>query len=578
MNPVATAPTAGDDSFSLLENQTLTVGSPGLLLNDTYPSGAPTINILNGPLHAASITVGNNGSLIYTPETNFSGTDTFTYYLTSAGLNSNLATVTLNVVPVPLAPVASNDAYSINENGTLTVAAPGVLANDTDPNGLPLSAVLQTSATHGTVSLNANGSFVYVPTTNYFGTDSFTYVANDGKFSSNVATVTITVVKVDLPPTVQDRSYSTAQNQVLVVPAPGILGSAVDPNGLPLTAIVVNTTQHGTLTVSPDGAFTYNPIANFTGIDGFTFKATNGILSSSVGTVTISVSAYVPTTITTVHLNPASDTGESNTDRITRDTTPNFYGTTAPGLMVVLYAQANGGPVTAVGEATADAAGNYSVTSSPLADGTYAFSVAALRSDGVSTGTINAGGLLIDTVAPVITSVVMIPKSGQIYVTFDDSSSGMNLNALTNVSYYSFTRPTSSKPRAYLINSARLVPPVPTAAGPATIVLKVANGHRIAHGRYLLAILSGGTTDVAGNPLDGNYNGTFPTGDGVTGSQFNALFLNNGSRPNVPVATSRFVPILTKSVAPAHGHAHYRVSKPGGPLAHGAVKGIHKGK
>jgi len=77
-----------------------------------------------------------------------------------------------------------------------------------------------------------------------------------------------------------------------------------------------------------------------------------------------------------------------------------------------------------------------------------------------------------------------------------------------------------------------------------TVVLTVTKGQRILHGRYLFSVLSGGTTDLAGNRLDGAYNGTFPTGNGTPGSPFNALFVNYGFTPNVPVATNQFVPVL----------------------------------
>jgi hypothetical protein len=77
-------------------------------------------------------------------------------------------------------PVANNDSFTVNENHTLTVTGLGVLANDTDAAGNPLTATLVSQAAHGTVSLNSGGSFTYVPAANFFGTDSFTYKANDG--------------------------------------------------------------------------------------------------------------------------------------------------------------------------------------------------------------------------------------------------------------------------------------------------------------------------------------------------------------------------------------------------------------
>jgi hypothetical protein len=90
-------------------------------------------------------------------------------------------------------PVANDDAYTTNENTMLDVPAPGVLSNDSDPDGDPITAIKVTDPSHGTVTLNSDGSFTYVPDTDFSGPDSFTYKANDGSLDSNTATVTITV-------------------------------------------------------------------------------------------------------------------------------------------------------------------------------------------------------------------------------------------------------------------------------------------------------------------------------------------------------------------------------------------------
>ena len=79
------------------------------------------------------------------------------------------------------------------KNITLEISAPGVLANDTDPDGQALTAVLYKNPTHGTVVLNSNGSFRYTPNTGYIGSDSFAYKANDGFLLSNVATAYLRV-------------------------------------------------------------------------------------------------------------------------------------------------------------------------------------------------------------------------------------------------------------------------------------------------------------------------------------------------------------------------------------------------
>jgi hypothetical protein len=91
------------------------------------------------------------------------------------------------------APTAVDDSYSMQQDGTLTVNAPGVLANDSDPDGDPLTAALQTTPTNGSASVNGDGSFSYTPDDGFIGTDTFTYVASDGFGGADKATVTITV-------------------------------------------------------------------------------------------------------------------------------------------------------------------------------------------------------------------------------------------------------------------------------------------------------------------------------------------------------------------------------------------------
>ncbi len=107
----------------------------------------------------------------------------------------------ITVTDVNDAPTAANDSYSTNEDTLLTVAAPGVLGNDSDPEGSTLSAVLVATAANGAVVLNADGSFTYSPNADWNGTDSFTYKANDGALDSAVATVTIEVHAVNDAPT-----------------------------------------------------------------------------------------------------------------------------------------------------------------------------------------------------------------------------------------------------------------------------------------------------------------------------------------------------------------------------------------
>jgi hypothetical protein len=128
-----------------------------------------------------------DGSFDYTPNL-VTIADSFSYHAFDGTVGSNVVTVALAVNQAPLA-VA--DSYSVNVGATLNVAAPGVLGNDSDPNGSALTAVLVSGVTNGALTLNANGSFVYTP--GGTSSDSFTYRANDGTLNGNIVTVSITV-------------------------------------------------------------------------------------------------------------------------------------------------------------------------------------------------------------------------------------------------------------------------------------------------------------------------------------------------------------------------------------------------
>ncbi|MHC5537426.1 Ig-like domain-containing protein, partial [Singulisphaera rosea] len=294
VNHVNQPPVVAADSYNVSKNTTLTVGAPGVLANDGDPDGDPFTAVpASGATPHGSYTLNANGSFTYTPNSNYLGLDTFSYRATDGANSSSYAIVNLNVTGTNDAPTAGNDAYSINENATLSVGLPGVLGNDADPNGQPISAYVYTQPAHGTLSLGSGGAFVYTPSANYYGSDSFTYRANDGSLYSNVATVSLTVNQVFSPPTATADSYSTAENTTLTVSAPGILANDSASSGLTLTPYVISTTPNGTLTVNLDGSFTYVPNHNFYGTDSFNYYVTDG-QSSSI---------YVTDTITVTHVN-----------------------------------------------------------------------------------------------------------------------------------------------------------------------------------------------------------------------------------------------------------------------------------
>jgi hypothetical protein len=174
-----------------------------------------------------------------------------------------------------------------------------------------------TGVTDGTLTLNSDGSFTYIPDLNFNGIDSFTYIANDGLLDSNTATVHITVNPVNDAPEAFDDSYNVDEDNTLSVSTPGILSNDIDVEDDPLTAILVTGVTDGTLTLNSDGSFTYIPDLNFNGIDSFTYKVNNGLLDSNIATVRITV-------------NPVNDAPIVNAglDQIAHEgSLMNFFGT-----------------------------------------------------------------------------------------------------------------------------------------------------------------------------------------------------------------------------------------------------------
>ncbi|HKB04154.1 MAG TPA: Ig-like domain-containing protein [Gemmataceae bacterium] len=261
----------------------------GVLANDTDVDGDSLSAVLvDGPSHG-TLTFNSDGSFTYTAEATYSGTDAFTYRASDGQLQSDPATVTIQVTPRNLPPVTVADAYSVDEDGKLAVAAPGVLGNDADPEGQPLTAQLWSGASHGTVTFNPDGSFTYLPAANCNGADEFWYRSFDGQRYSAPTRVGLTVNPVNDTPVAVADSYALDEDTPLTVAAPGVLANDTDIDGDALSATVVTGPAHGTVTVNADGSFTYTPAANYVGADSFTYRASDPAGAGSTATVSLTV-------------------------------------------------------------------------------------------------------------------------------------------------------------------------------------------------------------------------------------------------------------------------------------------------
>ena len=199
------------------------------------------------------------------------------------GQTSASAIRTFETLSANDAPVAASDAYMGLEDEILTVNDPGVLGNDTDPDGGTLVAVLENSPSHGTLQFEAPGGFVYTPAPNFHGNDSFSYRADDGQLQSAAVTVTLSVAAVNDPPVAQGQSVATAEDTPLAITLNG-----TDADGDSLSFAVATAPTHGTLTGTAP-ALTYTPAPNYNEPDSFTFTVSDGHGGSTTAAVTITV-------------------------------------------------------------------------------------------------------------------------------------------------------------------------------------------------------------------------------------------------------------------------------------------------
>ncbi|WP_219641102.1 Ig-like domain-containing protein [Cohnella sp. CFH 77786] len=176
-------------------------------------------------------------------------------------------------------PTATNATATTPVDTQLT----GQLAG-TDPDGDTLTYAKASDPVHGTLVVNVDGTYTYMPTPGYTGPDSFTFTVNDGTADSAPASVSITVTAENGVPTATNATATTPEG----TPLTGQL-AGTDADGDTLTYAKVSDPQHGTVVMSVYGSYTYTPEDGYTGPDSFTFTVTDGTMISDPGTVSITV-------------------------------------------------------------------------------------------------------------------------------------------------------------------------------------------------------------------------------------------------------------------------------------------------
>ncbi|MEM3119124.1 MAG: tandem-95 repeat protein, partial [Nitrososphaerales archaeon] len=262
VSAVNDAPVANDDVVETNQNTPVTIS---VLANDSdVDLDVLTVTSVTEPANGSAINNGD-GTITYTPDTSFTGIDSFDYTI-SDGAETAVATVTVVVTPVNANPVANNDSVSTNEDTVLDNIA--VLANDTDADGDTLNITSFTQPTNGTVEAGTLANTLrYIPNANFNGVDTFTYTVSDGNGGTDTATVSVTVSAVNDAPVLNAIGDKTVDELSLLTFTASATDADIPANTL--TFSLVGAPAGASINPST-GVFTWTPTEE-QGPDAYTF-------------------------------------------------------------------------------------------------------------------------------------------------------------------------------------------------------------------------------------------------------------------------------------------------------------------
>ncbi|MFK7820928.1 MAG: Ig-like domain-containing protein [Planctomycetaceae bacterium] len=275
-------PDAVKDKFQTNYGETV---SDSVVGNDSDPDGDDlTVTLVSEPGNG-TLVLNPDGTFDYTPNDGFSGDDTFEYQIDDGNGGTDIAEVCITVGEKPNeGPDAKNDKV---ETAYQTVVDGNVLDNDVDPDGDHLTVKLLSEPENGSVTLNPDGSFEYLPANGFSGVDIFEYQIDDGNGGTDTAEVCITVAPKpnEGPDAIDDKVETDYESAV----EGNALGNDVDPDGDTLKAKLVTQPANGSVILEADGSFVYTPKPGFSGTDVFEYEVSDGNGGTDIAEVCITV-------------------------------------------------------------------------------------------------------------------------------------------------------------------------------------------------------------------------------------------------------------------------------------------------
>ncbi len=309
-------PVGVGDTLAVVEDTAAVSGV--LTANDSDADGDGLVITGVSQGSKGSVVNNGNGTVTYTPTANVNGSDSFTYDISDGRGGTATATVAVTIAAVNDAPLAGA-ALSMTVSEDSAKVSGDLTANASDIEGDTLTVSGVSAASHGLVTNNGDGTATYAPSANYYGADSFSFIISDGNGGTTTSTMNVTVTNVnDLPAAANDTIIVTEDNAKV---SGNLLSNDTDIDGDTLSISLVGQGSNGTVTNNGNGTVTYQPAANFTGSDSFTYLINDGNGGTATATVNVFVSAVndVPIAVNDV-LQANEDTAKTSGSLVANDT------------------------------------------------------------------------------------------------------------------------------------------------------------------------------------------------------------------------------------------------------------------
>ncbi|MFJ4292109.1 tandem-95 repeat protein [Cupriavidus sp. NPDC089707] len=297
--PVNDAPIVTGEDFSGTEDETATFTAASLLANDRDVDDAQsslTLVAVGNAVHG-EVRLNADGSVSFIPETDYFGAASFDYTVADPHGATTTGRVDIDLAPVNDAPRLRGDVIDGTEDTALTIDAAALLANDADVDNDhdELTITRVGNATHGTVSLNPDGTIRFVPSQDFFGDASFQYEVSDGAGGVSTATATIHVAPVNDAPIANDNLVAGRKGVAITLTAAALLADDfdIDSPHNDLRIVGVSGAEHGTVRLNADGSVTFLPDPGYGGYPGahgqFTYTISDGAGGFATATTTVNL-------------------------------------------------------------------------------------------------------------------------------------------------------------------------------------------------------------------------------------------------------------------------------------------------